>query len=56
MNGRDNLESSDGLPGDSVETPIAIRAPRVKKDVWLAAAVAVHPRTHALNPFTKLLP
>ena len=36
MNGRDNLESSDGLPGDSVETPIAIRAPRVKKDVWLA--------------------
>ena len=56
MNGRD-LESSEfGFPGENVETPIAIRAPRVKKDVWLAAAVAVHPRTHALNPFTKLLP
>mgnify|MGYP003316095499 CR=1 FL=1 len=38
MNGRD-LESSElGLPGENVETPIAIRAPRVKKDVWLAAA------------------
>ena len=46
MNGRDNLESSElGLPGENVETPIAIRAPRVKKDVWLAAAVAVDPRT-----------
>ena len=44
MNGRDNLESSEfGLPGEKVETPIAIRAPRVKKDVWLAAAAAVHP-------------
>ena len=49
MNGRNNLESSEfGLPGDSVETPIAIRAPRVKKDVWLAAAAAVHPTTNTL--------
>ena len=40
MNGRD-LESSElGLPGENVETPIAIRAPRVKNDVWLAAAAA----------------
>ena len=55
MNGRDNLESSGGLPGDSVETPIAIRAPRVKKDVWLAAAAAVHPMgllSFAVNPET----
>jgi len=48
MNGRD-LESSElGLPGENVETPIAIRAPRVKKDVWLAAAAAVQPRTQTL--------
>ena len=48
MNGRD-LESSElGLPGENVETPIAIRAPRVKNDVWLAAAAAVQPRTHTL--------
>ena len=49
MNGRDNLESSEfGLPGENVETPIAIRVPRVKKDVWLAAAAAVDPRTNTL--------
>ena len=48
MNGRD-LESSElGLPGENVETPIAIRAPRVKKDVWLAAAAVVHPSTQTL--------
>ena len=48
MNGRDNLESSDGLPGDSVETKMPIRAPTVKKNAWLFTAAIVQPMTHTL--------
>ena len=47
MTGRD-LESSAGLPGDSVETKMPIRAPTVKKNAWLFTAAIVQPRTQTL--------
>ena len=45
MNGRDFESSEFGLPGDSVETKMPIRAPTVKKNAWLFTAAIVQPMT-----------
>ena len=48
MNGRDFESSEFGLPGDSVDTKMPIRAPTVKKNAWLFTAAIVQPRTQTL--------